>query len=70
MEIHSHKSTGGVVGVSVGINIAYWGVMTGMRPNNQMGLMWGRRQAQECGRRAVETTAALIELVEFHTVEL
>lgn len=52
-------------GLSVGINI-FLGVMTGMQPSNQKGLIWGRWQAQECGR-AVETTAAL---AEFHTGEL
>lgn len=55
--------------LSVGINI-FWGVMTGMQPSNQKGLIWGRWQAQECGRRAVETTAALTGLVEFLTGEL
>lgn len=54
--------------LSVGINI-FLGVMTGMQPSNQKGLIWGRWQTQECGR-AVETTAALIGLVEFHTGEL
>lgn len=38
-----------------------------MQPSNQKGLIWGQRQ--ECGQ-AVETAAALMEFVEFHTGEL
>lgn len=40
-----------------------------MQASNQKGLIWGRWRAQECGR-AVETTAALMGLAEFHTGEL
>lgn len=40
-----------------------------MPPSNQKGLIWGPWQTQECGR-AVETTAVLMGLLEFHIGEL
>lgn len=55
-------------GLSIRISI-FLNVMACMQVSNQKGLIWSWWEAKECGQ-TVETTAKLMELVEFQTGEL